>query len=56
MATSKGQADAHGHSPAGNFGHGGHHKKDNIHATPPSGDYLKNMNMHQSNQNTAGAV
>lgn len=26
MASSKGQANAHGHSPSGNFGHGGHHK------------------------------
>jgi hypothetical protein len=52
----KGQAPGHGHSPSGNFGHGGHFKKDNIHATPSKTDPAKADNMHTVTTNTAGNV
>lgn len=52
----KGQASDHGHSPSGNFGHGGHFKKDNIHATPSKTDPHKADNMSMANTATAGSV
>ncbi len=53
MAKSKGQPKAHGHS-GGAFGHGGHHKKDNIYSHDHS-DHMTGSG-HTEETSTAGMI
>ena len=62
MGKSKGQAKAHGHSPSGAYGHGGHFPiGGSAHANPAKGDNgnnpeIANMASITQNTKTAGKV